>query len=96
MIMGCQDRMCGADDCNICRPWNFKDDQYVGDNDILREEEEERMAEAYDNAAEKEYRRLGGKRQVNWLEHFDPDGYLSEREAVKWAKIDAAEVFSAA
>lgn len=27
----CADRMCGAEDCPRCRPWNFREGVYMGD-----------------------------------------------------------------
>lgn len=29
--ISCSDRMCGADDCPVCRPWNFIRGVYAGD-----------------------------------------------------------------
>jgi hypothetical protein len=40
--ISCSDRMCGADDCQLCRPENFRGGAYIQD---IRDEEAEEEKE---------------------------------------------------
>lgn len=39
--IACKDRMCGADDCPNCRPWNFDEDGEWIDPDAIDEEDDD-------------------------------------------------------